>query len=57
MILVSHVLSELEELVDEVVFLLDGAVAFQGSLRQLTEATGERRLERAIVRLMQGGAP
>jgi Cu-processing system ATP-binding protein len=56
-ILVSHVLSELEELVDDVVFLLDGAVAFQGSLRQLKEATGEGRLERAIVRLMRGGAP
>ena len=56
-ILVSHVLSELEELVDDVVFLLDGAVEFQGSLRRLKEVTGEGRLERAIARLMQRTAP
>ena len=56
-ILVSHVLSELEELVDDVVFLLDGEVAFQGTLRQLKEATGESRLERAIAGLMRSGAP
>ena len=35
-------LSELEELVDDVVFLLDGEVAFQGTLRQL-----KKRRERA----------
>jgi Cu-processing system ATP-binding protein len=52
-LLVSHVLSELEELVDDVVFLLDGAVEFEGSLRRLKEATSETGLERAIARLMQ----
>ena len=48
-------LSELDDLVDDVVFLLDGRVEFEGSLRRLREATGEPRLERAIARLMQGG--
>jgi Cu-processing system ATP-binding protein len=52
-ILVSHVLSELQELVDDVVFLLDGRVEFEGSLRHLVEATGEPRLERAIASLMR----
>jgi Cu-processing system ATP-binding protein len=52
-VLVSHVLSELEVLVDDVVFLLDGAVEFQGSLRRLKDATGETRLERAIAGLMR----
>ena len=52
-ILVSHVLSELQELVDDVVFLLDGRVEFEGSLRHLTEATGETRLERAIASLIR----
>ena len=56
-LLVSHVLAELEELVDDVVFLLDGSVEFQGSLRRLKEATGEHRLERAIARLMQRTRP
>jgi Cu-processing system ATP-binding protein len=55
-LLVSHVLSELEDLVDDVVFLLDGTVEFHGSLRRLKETTGEIRLERAIARLMQRAA-
>jgi Cu-processing system ATP-binding protein len=55
-LLTSHVLSELEELVDDVIFLLEGRVEFQGSLRRLKETTGEPRLERAIARLMQRGA-
>jgi Cu-processing system ATP-binding protein len=54
-LLSSHVLSELDDLVDDVVFLLDGRVEFEGALRRLREATGEQRLERAIARLMQGG--
>ena len=54
-ILTSHVLSELQELVDDVVFLLDGRVEFEGSLRHLAEATGETRLERAIASLMRRG--
>ena len=54
-LLSSHVLSELEELVDDVIFLLEGRVEFQGSLRRLKETTGETRLERAIARLMQRG--
>ncbi len=52
----SHVLSELEDLVEDVVFLLEGRIRFHGSLRRLREATGEHRLERAIARLMRGGA-
>jgi Cu-processing system ATP-binding protein len=55
-ILSSHVLSELDELVDDVVLLLEGRVEFEGSLRGLRESTGEVRLERAIATLMQRGA-
>ena len=55
-ILTSHVLSELEELVDDVVLLLEGRVEFEGSLRRLRESTGEARLERAIAKLMRAGA-
>jgi Cu-processing system ATP-binding protein len=54
-LLSSHGLSELDDLVDDVVFLLDGRVEFEGSLRRLREVTGESRLERAIARLMQPG--
>jgi Cu-processing system ATP-binding protein len=56
-ILTSHVLSELEDLVDDVVLMLEGRVEFDGSLRRLRESTGEVRLERAIAKLMRHGVP
>lgn len=56
-ILSSHVLSELEDLVDDVVLMLEGRVEFEGSLRRLRESTGEVRLERAIAKLMRHGVP
>jgi Cu-processing system ATP-binding protein len=53
-ILTSHVLSEVEELADDVVFLLEGRVAFAGPISELRGETGEERLERAVARLMTG---
>ena len=52
-LLASHTLNELEELADDVVFLLDGRVRFHGSIRDLTRMTGFARLEKAIASLMQ----
>ena len=51
-ILTSHVMSELEELADRLVFLLEGQVVFSGLVNELREKTGEERLERAVARLM-----
>ena len=55
--LTSHVMSELEELADAVVFLLDGRVQFQGPRLGLQRLTGQASLERAIAELMQRSAP
>ncbi|MBM4194809.1 MAG: ABC transporter ATP-binding protein [Gemmatimonadetes bacterium] len=52
-LITSHVLSELEELADDVTFICDGTVRFAGSIAQLREATGESRVEPAIVSLMR----
>ena len=52
-ILTSHVMSELEELADRLVFLLEGEVVFAGDLEELREKTGEERLERAVASLME----
>jgi Cu-processing system ATP-binding protein len=52
-ILSSHVLSELEEMMDDVLLLLDGRVRFQGSLHDLQRATGHQRLETAVAALMR----
>ncbi len=48
----SHVMGELEDLCDEVAFLLDGTVRYAGSIRALTEQTRQVSLERAIATLM-----
>jgi Cu-processing system ATP-binding protein len=55
-LLASHTLSELEELADDVVFLLEGRVRFHGPVARLMQVTGFARLERAIAALMQGAA-
>ncbi|MDZ4862629.1 MAG: ABC transporter ATP-binding protein [Gemmatimonadota bacterium] len=53
-LLASHTLSELGELADDIVFLLDGRVRFHGPVQQLLESTGASRLEPACAALMQG---
>lgn len=53
-LITSHILSDLEELADHIVFLLDGHILFDGALEDLLDHTGERNLERAIALLMKG---
>ncbi len=48
----SHIMGELEDLCDEVAFLLDGSVRYAGSIGALTEQTRQVSLERAIASLM-----
>jgi Cu-processing system ATP-binding protein len=52
-VITSHVLSEVEQLADDVLMLLDGRVHYSGSLHDLRCATGEQHLEPAIGRLME----
>ena len=58
-ILTSHIMSEIEELADNIAFLLDGTVHFSGSTTAIKTTTGQPRLERAIAQLltMQKNAP
>jgi Cu-processing system ATP-binding protein len=51
-ILTSHVMSEIEELADTIVYLLEGKLYFEESLASLLERTGEPNLERALARVM-----
>jgi Cu-processing system ATP-binding protein len=51
-VLTSHVMSEVEELADRVIYLLDGKIHFEESVDGLLHATGEATLERAIARWM-----
>jgi Cu-processing system ATP-binding protein len=52
-LITSHILSELDDLVDEVVYLQEGRVRFHKSMPQLREDTGEQKLVRAIARVME----
>ncbi len=52
-ILASHLVSELEELSDRIVFLMDGAVWFDGAAAELRARSGEQNLERALARLVE----
>jgi Cu-processing system ATP-binding protein len=51
-LLTSHVMSEIEELADTVIYILDGTVHFEESVKALLERTGEGTLERAMARMM-----
>jgi Cu-processing system ATP-binding protein len=55
-IVTSHIMSELEELADDVVFLVDGNVRFAGPLAELKVVTRQDNLERAVAEMMTRGA-
>ena len=56
-ILTSHDLGQVQVLADDVVFLLDGSVRFEGEITTLLESTGEPDLEGAIATLILQGDP
>ena len=51
-VVTSHIMSELEELADDVVFLVDGRLGFAGSVDELLRRTRQTSLERAVAELM-----
>jgi Cu-processing system ATP-binding protein len=55
-IITSHIMAELEELADDVIFIGDGRVRFSGSIREIIALTRQVNLERAIAELMDRGA-
>ena len=52
-ILTSHIMSEVEELADEIVFLLDGKIYYKGSLENLLVEQGEKKLEKAVAKILE----
>lgn len=51
-VLTSHIMSEVQELADEIVFLLEGEIRFKGTLDELLNKSNEVKLERALAELM-----
>lgn len=55
-ILTSHIMSELEELAEDIAFLLEGRVVFHGPVAKLKAHVGEKNLENSIAQMMLGAA-
>ena len=51
-IMTSHIMSEVEELADDVAFILDGRVRFAGAVHDLKMKTRQLSLERAVAEMM-----
>jgi len=52
-LITSHIMSFVEEISDEIVFLLDGKIHFKGSIQRLKVKTKESNLEHAIANLLR----
>lgn len=52
-LITSHIMSFVQEMADDLIFLLDGKVYFQGTSRSLEELTGENSFEYAIANLLK----
>lgn len=49
----THIMSLVEELSDEIIFLLDGKIYFEGNLNQILKESGQNTLENAIAGLIE----
>lgn len=54
-VLTSHIMSDLEELADDVAFLADGRIGYAGTLFDLKRITHQNNLERAVAAMMTWG--
>jgi len=52
-LITSHILSDLEDITTEIIYLQEGKLKFHKSLQQLKEDTGEEKLTRAIAHVMK----
>ncbi|MCW5517181.1 ABC transporter ATP-binding protein [Muriicola sp. Z0-33] len=48
LLITSHIMQFVEEVADEIVYLLEGNIYFQGSIKELKEKTKEKDFEHAI---------
>ncbi|MBI4931470.1 MAG: ABC transporter ATP-binding protein [Bacteroidetes bacterium] len=52
-LLTTHILSEVEEMADEIIFLLEGKIYYQGSPKELMTDKQENTLEKAIAKMLE----
>ena len=51
-LITSHILSELDDLITQVIYMQEGKLWFHKSINELKEDTGEEKLSRAIAKVM-----
>lgn len=51
-LITTHIMSFVDEIADEIIFLLDGKIYFKGSINDLKDQTEESNLEHAIANLI-----
>jgi Cu-processing system ATP-binding protein len=51
-LITSHILSELDDLVTQVMYMQDGKLRFHKTIRALQQETGEEKLNKAIASIM-----
>ena len=52
-LITSHILSDLDDLVTQVIYMQDGSLCFHKTIGQLKEDTGQDKLAKAIATVMQ----
>lgn len=52
-LITTHIMSFVEEIADEIVFLLDGKIYFKGSVQELQQKTGQVDFEHAIAAILR----
>lgn len=54
-LITSHILSDLDEITTDIMYLQDGRVQVYETIEKIKEATGEERLGKAIAKIMKNG--
>lgn len=54
-LLSSHIMSEVEELSDNIIFLLEGEIVYQGGTKELLNKSNNQGLEQVIAQMMERG--
>ena len=51
----SHLLSELDDLITQLIYMQDGSVVFHKSVSALQKTTGEEKISKAIANILKSG--
>ena len=52
-LITSHLLSELDDLITQIIYMQDGTVHFHQSIAELLESTNEQRISKAIAKILK----